>query len=92
MNKTQLVTALSEKLDITKKDADSFLKAYEAIIKENVKAGEKVQSIGFGTFEISERKARDGINPKTKEKMKIPASKSVKFKVSKGFKDLLNDR
>ncbi len=92
MNKSQLVSALAEKVETTKKEAEAFLKAYEEVVKEQVNNGEKVQIIGFGTFERSERKEREGINPKTKEKMKIPASKGVKFKAGKAFKDLLNNK
>ncbi len=90
MNKNQLITAIAEKAEITKKDAEKFLKTYEEVIKEELVSGGKVQSVGFGTFEVTERKEREGINPRTKETMIIPASKSVKFKVGKAFKEAVN--
>ncbi len=91
MNKNQLVSAIAEKAEITKKDAEKFLKVYETVVKDALVSGDKVQSVGFGTFEVSERKEREGINPRTKETMMIPASKSVKFKVGKAFKDAVNN-
>lgn len=90
MNKNQLVSAIAEKAEITKKDAEKFLKAYETVVRDELVNGGKVQSVGFGTFEVTERKEREGINPRTKETMVIPASKSVKFKVGKAFKEAVN--
>ncbi len=90
MNKNDLITAVSEKTGLTKKDTQVALDGILDTIKENVKKGEKIQLIGFGNFEPKTNKARTGINPATKEKIQIKASKSVRFKVGKGFKDLLN--
>ncbi|MFV0439876.1 MAG: HU family DNA-binding protein [Lachnospirales bacterium] len=90
MNKTELIAAVAEKTGFSKKDSEKALKAYEEVIKETLASGEKIQSVGFGTFEVSERAARVGRNPRTKEKMDIPASKSVRFKVGKALKDAVN--
>lgn len=90
MNKNELLTSVSEKTGLSKKDSQASLDAILETIKETVQRGDKVQLIGFGNFEPKLNKARKGINPATKEKMDIKASKSVKFKVGKGFKDLLN--
>lgn len=90
MNKTELITAIAEKSDLSKKDAEKALKAVIDTISEELQKGEKIQLVGFGTFEVSERAARDGINPKTKNKIHIEASKSPKFKAGKALKDLVN--
>lgn len=90
MNKTELITAIAEKSDLSKKDAEKALKAVIDTISEELQKGEKIQLVGFGTFEVSERAARDGINPKTKTKIHIEASKSPKFKAGKALKDLVN--
>ena len=76
MNKSELVAAMSEKSELSKKD---------------VKKGEKIQLVGFGTFEVSERAARTGLNPRTKETIEIAASKAPKFKAGKALKDLVNE-
>ncbi len=90
MNKTELISAIAEKAELSKKDAEKAVKAYEDVIKETLMLGDKVQSVGFGTFEVSNRAERIGRNPATKEEMIIPASKSVKFKVGKALKDAVN--
>ena len=90
MNKTELVAALAEQAGVSKKDAEKVLKAFTDVITEELKKGEKVQLVGFGTFEVSERAAREGRNPATKQPIKIPASKAPKFKAGKAFKDALN--
>lgn len=90
MNKTELVSAMAEKAGLSKKDAEAALKAFTDVIAEELKKGEKIQLVGFGTFEVSERSARTGRNPQTGEEMKIPASKSPKFKAGKALKDLVN--
>ena len=90
MNKTELIAAIAEKTELTKKDSEKALKAFIDVVAEQLKKGEKVQIIGFGTFEVSERAARTGINPKTNEKIKIAASKTPKFKAGKALKDSLN--
>lgn len=90
MNKTELVSAMAEKAGLSKKDAEAALKAFTDVVAEELKKGEKIQLVGFGTFEVSERSARTGRNPQTGEEMKIPASKSPKFKAGKALKDLVN--
>jgi DNA-binding protein HU len=90
MNKTELLDAMHKKAGISKKDAEVALKAFIDSVSEELANGGKVQLVGFGTFEVSERPARDGINPRTKEAMHIPASKAPKFKAGKGLKDLVN--
>ena len=90
MNKAQLVAAVAEKAALSKKDAEKALKAFEDVVKEELLKGEKVQLVGFGTFEVAERKARTGRNPSTGDTIKIKASKSPKFKPGKAFKDAVN--
>ena len=90
MNKAELVAAVAEKAEISKKDAEAAVKAFTDVIAEELKKGEKVQLVGFGTFEVSERAARVGRNPQTKQEIKIPASKAPKFKAGKALKDSLN--
>ncbi len=90
MNKTELISAIAERTGMTKKDAEKAVKAYEEVVTDELVAGGKIQSVGFGTFEVTERKEREGRNPKTKEKITIPASKSVKFKVGKALKEAVN--
>ena len=90
MNRTELVAAMAEKSQLSKKDAESALKAFIDVVSEEMKKGEKIQLVGFGTFEVSERAAREGRNPQTGETMTIAASKSPKFKAGKALKDLVN--
>ena len=90
MNKTELISAIAEKAELSKKDADKALKAFTDIVAEELKKGEKIQLVGFGTFEVSERAAREGRNPQTGEAMKIAASKAPKFKAGKALKDAIN--
>ena len=90
MNKTELVAAVAEQADISKKDAEKVLKAFVDVVTEEMKKGEKVQLVGFGTFEVSERAAREGRNPQTGKTMKIEACKAPKFKAGKGLKDAVN--
>jgi DNA-binding protein HU-beta len=90
MNKTELVAAIAEKTELSKKDAEKALKAFTDVVAEELKKGEKIQLVGFGTFEVAERPARDGRNPLTGKAMKIPASKSPKFKAGKALKDTVN--
>ena len=89
MNKTELVAALAEKAEVSRKDAEKVLNAFVETVQEAVKADDKVQLVGFGTFEARERAAREGINPLTKEKIQIAASKAPAFKAGKAFKDML---
>ena len=90
MNKTELVAAVAEQADISKKDAEKVLKAFVDVVTEEMKKGEKVQLVGFGTFEVSERAAREGRNPRTGKTMKIEACKAPKFKAGKALKDAVN--
>ena len=90
MNKTQLITAVAEKAEISKKDSEKALKAFIDVVTEQLKAGEKVQLVGFGTFEVSERAAREGRNPQTGKTMKIEACKAPKFKAGKALKNAIN--
>ena len=89
MNKTELVAALAEKAEVSKKDAEKVLNAFVETVQEAVKADDKVQLVGFGTFESRKREARTGTNPRTKEKVQIPACKIPAFKAGKAFKDML---
>lgn len=91
MNKTELVAAIAEQTELSKKDAEKALKAFTDIVADELKKGEKVQLVGFGTFEVSERAAREGRNPQTGETMTIAASKAPKFKAGKALKDLVNE-
>ena len=90
MNKTDLVAAMAEQAGVSKKDAAKVLKAFTDVVTDELKKGEKVQLVGFGTFEVSERAAREGRNPVNGKPIKIPASKAPKFKPGKAFKDALN--
>ena len=90
MNKTELVAAIAEKAGLSKKDAENAVKAFADTIAEELKNGNKVQIVGFGTFEVSERAAREGRNPQTGESMTIAASKTPKFKAGKALKDFIN--
>ena len=90
MSKTELVAAIAEKSGLTKKDSEAAVNAFIGTVTEQLKKGEKVQLIGFGTFEVSERAARTGRNPQTGADMTIAASKAPKFKAGKALKELLN--
>ena len=90
MNKTELIAAVAEAAEVSKKDSEKVLKAFVDVVTEELKKGEKVQLVGFGTFEVSERAAREGRNPQTGETMKIEASKAPKFKAGKALKDMVN--
>ena len=90
MNKTELIAAIAEQADISKKDSEKALKAFIDVVTAELKKDEKVQLVGFGTFEVSERAAREGRNPKTGKTMTIEASKTPKFKAGKALKDEVN--
>ena len=90
MNKTELVAAMAEQAEMTKKEAEKALTAFTEVVAKELKNGGKVQLVGFGTFEVSERAAREGRNPQTGETMKIDASKAPKFKAGKALKDEVN--
>ena len=90
MNKTELIAEIADRAEISKKDAEKALKAFTDVVADELVKGEKVQLVGFGTFEVSERAAREGRNPKSGEPMRIEASKSPKFKAGKALKDMVN--
>lgn len=92
MNKQELTTNIAEKSGLTKKDAGLFLETFMEVIQESVTNDEKVQLVGFGTFEKVHRAERKGRNPKTGEEIQIEASDSVKFKVGKEFKNRINNK
>ena len=90
MNKTELVAAVAEKTGLSRKDAEAAVKAFTETVTSELRDGGKVQIVGFGTFEVSERAAREGRNPHTGEAMEIKASKAPRFKAGKAFKDAVN--
>lgn len=87
MNKTELIAAVAEKTDLSKKDADAAVSAVLGAITDALKAGDKIQLVGFGTFEVHNRAAKQGRNPRTGETMTVPASKVPAFKAGKALKD-----
>ena len=90
MNKAELVAAIAENAGLSKKDSEKALAAFVSVVTDELKKGEKVQLVGFGTFEGSNRPARTGRNPQTKKTITIPASKAPKFKAGKALKDTVN--
>lgn len=90
MNKTELIAAVAEKAEISKKDAEKAVKAFTDTVAEELVKGEKIQLVGFGTFEVGERAARECRNPKTGEIVPVAASKAPKFKAGKALKDMVN--
>ena len=90
MNKSDLVAAMAEKAEMSKKDAEKSLIAFEEVVTNDLENNGKVQLVGFGTFEVVERAAREGRNPQTGETMPIPASKAPRFKAGKALKDAIN--
>ena len=90
MNKAELVAAVAERTELSKKDAEKALKAFVDVVAEELKKGEKIQLVGFGTFEVSERAAREGRNPANGQPLQIAASKAPKFKAGKALKDAIN--
>ena len=90
MNKTELVAAIAEKAELSKKDSEKALTAFVEAVTEELQKGEKVQLVGFGTFEVSKRAAREGRNPQTGATMKIEACTAPKFKAGKALKDAAN--
>ena len=90
MNKTELIEQMASKSGLTKKNAEAALNAFIESVSEQLAKGDKVSLVGFGTFEVSERAAREGRNPQTGETMKIAASKAPKFKAGKALKDTVN--
>ncbi len=92
MNKSELIAAIAAKTGETKKNAEASLNALIDVITETLVKGDKVQLVGFGSFEVRKRAARKGRNPQTKEEIKIPASKAPVFKAGKALKDLVNKK
>ena len=90
MNKTELINQIAESADISKKEAGDALQGFMMAITDTLKKGDKMQLIGFGTFSVSERAARDGRNPQTGKAIKIPAKKVVKFKVGSKLSEAVN--
>ena len=92
MNKAELVAAMAAKTGDTKKGTEEFVNALVDVVTATLKKGEKVQLVGFGSFEVRKRAARKGRNPQTKEEIKIPASKAPVFRAGKALKDLVNKK
>ena len=90
MNKAELIAAMAAKTGVTKKAAEESVNAFVGTVTEALEKGDKVQLVGFGSFEVRKRAARKGRNPQTKEEIKIPASKAPVFKAGKALKDLVN--
>ena len=91
MNKAELIAAVAAKTGETKKGVEGTVNAFVDVVTEALVNGDKVQLVGFGSFEVRKRAARKGRNPQTKEEIKIPASKAPKFKAGKALKDLVNN-
>ena len=92
MNKSDLIAAVAAKTGSTKKDAEATINSFVEVVTEDLEKGDKVQLVGFGSFEVRKRAARKGRNPQTKEEIKIPASKAPVFKAGKALKDLVNKK
>ena len=92
MNKADLIAKIAEEADLSKKSAEAALNAFVGAVEGALKKGEKVQLVGFGSFEVRKRAARKGRTPQTKEEIKIPATKSPKFRPGKALKDLVNKK
>ena len=92
MNKAELIAKIAEESKLTKKAAETALDAFVTSVEGAIKKGEKVQLVGFGTFEVRQRAARKGRNPQTKAEIKIPASKAPVFKAGKALKELVNKK
>ena len=89
MNKTELIAAIADQAELSKKDSEKALKAFVDVVTDELKKEHKVQVVGFGTFEVSMRAEREGRNPQTGETMKIAACKAPKFKAGKALKDIV---
>jgi DNA-binding protein HU-beta len=90
MNKAEMIAAIAQEAEFSKKDAEKALTAFMEIVTKELQKGEKVSLVGFGTFEVSKRAAREGRNPATNKTIKIPASKAPKFKAGKALKEAVN--
>jgi len=91
MNKSEIISSIAQKSDLSKKDAEKALDAFVESIEEALVKGDKVQLVGFGSFEVRERAARKGRNPQTKAEILIQASKAPIFRVGKALKDMVNE-
>ena len=91
MNKTELIAEMAKETNLAKKDVEAVLKSFIDVVSSELKKGGKIQLVGFGTFEVSERAASTGRNPQTGEEMNIAASKAPKFKAGKALKDMINE-
>ena len=91
MTKAELVTSIAEKTGLTKKDSEKALAAFVDTVTETLAKGDSIQLVGFGTFEVRERAAREGINPRTKEKIEIAATKDPAFKARRALKDAVSE-
>ena len=89
MNKAELIASVAEKANLTKKDSESAVNAFVATVTESLKKGDKISLVGFGTFEVRERAARECINPQTKAKVMVPASKVPAFKAGQALKTVV---
>ncbi|MDQ4083870.1 MAG: HU family DNA-binding protein [Actinomycetota bacterium] len=89
VNKTQLIERIADEADSSKNDAQKFFDAFTNVVESSLKKGEDVQITGFGKFYVQKRAAREGVNPQTQKKMKIPASKVPKFTAGNGLKDAI---
>jgi DNA-binding protein HU-beta len=92
MNKAELVNSIAQKSKMTKKDSETALNAIIKSVEDTLKKGEKISLVGFGSFEVRKRKARKGMNPQTKEAIKIPAKKVPVFKAGKGLREAVNKK
>ncbi|MBR4754353.1 MAG: HU family DNA-binding protein [Lachnospiraceae bacterium] len=90
MNKAELVAAMADKAGLSKKDTEKALKAFTDVVAAQLKKGNKIALVGFGTFEVAKRAARTGRNPQSGKEIKIPASKAPKFRAGKALKDVVN--
>ena len=90
MNKTELVAAMAKETNLSKKDVEAVLKSFTDVVADELKKGGKIQLVGFGTFEVRQREARQGKNPRTGEAIEIAACKVPAFKVGKQLKDAVN--
>ena len=90
MNKLELVAAVAAKAELSRKDAEKAIKAFEEVVTEELVNDGKVQLVGFGAFDVAKRKEREGRNPQTREPMMIPASKAPRFKAGKALRDAIN--
>ena len=89
MNKTELIEEIAQRTDSSKGEAQRYVESFEEVVAEALRSGEEIQISGFGKFYVREQKAREGVNPQTKEKMRIPASKVPAFSAGKGLKEVL---